>query len=111
MMPARPLVNAGQNDPYRAIDSQPDPEMFTGILESRGKAPSQIRLRPGFLRFAGIRRGWGGREVGCGTGVLCRDLARMVGPRGHVTGVEPSRVFTQAARRLPRAEGLGGRIA
>ena len=85
-MPARPLGNAGQNDPYRAIDSQPDPEMFTGILESRGKAPSQIRLRRGFLRFAGIRPGWDVLEVGCGTGVLCRDLARMVGPRGHVTG-------------------------
>ena len=109
-MSARPLVNAGQNDPYRAIDSQPDPEMFTRILESRGKAPSQIRLRRGFLRFAGIRPGWDVLEVGCGTGVLCRDLARMVGPRGHVTGVEPSRVFTRAARRLARAEGLGDRI-
>src|SRR3989304_2574701 len=82
----------GQADPYRAIDRPPDPGMFVAILESRGKAPSQIRLRRGFLRFAGIRPGWDVLEVGSGTGVLCRDLAPTGGARGHGTGVEPSRV-------------------
>ncbi|OGK82731.1 MAG: hypothetical protein A2X52_22410 [Candidatus Rokubacteria bacterium GWC2_70_16] len=97
-------------DPYRAIDRQADPAQFVDILESRGRAPSQVRLRRRFLRFAGLRPGWEVLEVGSGTGVLCRDLARMVGARGHVIGVDPSRVFVAAARRLAREDGLGRRI-
>ncbi len=108
-MPSRQAP--GDADPYRAIDHQADPAQFVDILESRGRAPSQVRLRRRFLRFTGIRPGWDVLEVGSGTGVLCRDLARLVGPRGRVVGVEPSRVFVAAARRLARGDRLGRRIA
>jgi ubiquinone/menaquinone biosynthesis C-methylase UbiE len=105
------MPSRGHADPYRAIDRQPDPAQFVEILESRGRAPSQARLRRRFLGFAGVRSGWDVLEVGSGTGVLCRDLARLVGPRGRVTGVEPSRVFVAAARELAREDGLARRIA
>jgi ubiquinone/menaquinone biosynthesis C-methylase UbiE len=49
-------------------------------------------------------------EVGTGTGVLARDLAHLVGTRGAVVAVDPSRVFVAAARRLAREHGLDGRI-
>jgi SAM-dependent methyltransferase len=97
-------------DPYRAIDRQPDPEQYVTLLETRGRTPSQVRLRRRFLRFCGIGPGWRVLEVGAGTGVLARDVAAMVGRRGHVVGVDPSRVFVAAARRLARVHGLDGRL-
>ncbi len=97
-------------DPYRAIDRQPDPAQYVSSLETRGRTPGQIRLRRRFLRFCRIRPGWRVLEVGSGTGVLSRDVAAMVGPRGRVVGVDPSCVFVAAARRLAREHGLDGRI-
>ena len=97
-------------DPYRAIDSQPDPEQFVAFLEERGNTLSQMRLRRRFLRFCGIRPGWHVLEIGSGTGVLTRDVAAMVGARGRVTGVDPSRVLVGAARRLACERGLDGRV-
>jgi SAM-dependent methyltransferase len=97
-------------DPYRDIDRQPDPDRYVRGLEARGETRSQMRLRLRFLKFAGIRPGWRVLEVGCGTGVVCRDLARIVGPRGAVVGVDPSRVLVAAARRLAREHRLHGRV-
>jgi ubiquinone/menaquinone biosynthesis C-methylase UbiE len=97
-------------DPWRAIDRQPDPARYVRMMESRGQTPTQVRLRRRFLRFCGIRRGWRVVEVGCGSGVVARDVATMVGPRGRVTGVDKSRVLAAAARRRAREEGLDGRI-
>ena len=70
----------------------------------------QGRLRRRFLRFADVA--WGHRvlEVGSGTGIIARDAAALVGPRGRVIGVDPSRVMTAAARRMARQLGLGRRL-
>jgi len=97
-------------DPWRAIDRQPDPARYVRMMESRGQTPTQARLRRRFLRFCGIAPGWRVVEVGAGSGVVARDLARMVGPRGHVVGVDRSRVLLAAARRRAREEGLGARL-
>ncbi|MBI4610280.1 MAG: methyltransferase domain-containing protein [Candidatus Rokubacteria bacterium] len=97
-------------DPYRDIDAQPDPERYVTSLEARGRVKTQVRLRRRFLRFAGIRPGWRVLEVGCGTGVVCRDLAKLVGPRGAIVGVDPSRVFVRVARRLAREHRVDGRV-
>jgi len=97
-------------DPFRAIDRQPDPGQFVQSLEARGQARSQTRLRRHFLKFVRVKPGSRVLEVGCGTGVVCRDLAQMVGPRGRVVGVDPSRTLIQAARRLAREHGLDRRI-
>lgn len=95
-------------DPFRSIDRQPDPHRYVQSLEARGQTRSQTRLRRRFLKFARISPGWRVLEVGSGTGVVCRDLARIVGPRGRVVGVDPSRVFVRVARRLARERGVGG---
>jgi SAM-dependent methyltransferase len=93
-------------DPYLAIDAQPDPAMFARLLEMRGAQPHQRRLRRGFLAFAGIGRGARVLDVGCGTGVVSRELADRVGSRGQVVGVDPSRVFLREARRRARGAGI-----
>lgn len=79
-------------------------------LEDRGRTPTQVRLRRRFLAFAGIRPGWKVLEVGSGSGVVCRDIAALVGEGGRVIGVDPSRVFVREARRLARGYGLGSRV-
>ena len=97
-------------DPYGAIDRQRQPHGYVAHLEARGRTPAQRRLRRRFLRFAQIGRGQRVLEIGSGTGIITRDAAALLGPRGQVIGVDPSRVMTQAARRLARAAGIGPRL-
>ena len=102
-------------DPYRDIDAQPDTDQFIASLEARGRTPSQRRLRRRFLRFIPIRSGHQVLEVGCGTGVVLRDIAALVGSRGHALGVDQSRALVAAARRLisrdPGRDRIGVRCA
>jgi ubiquinone/menaquinone biosynthesis C-methylase UbiE len=102
-----PVLIAPSPDPYVAIDAQPDPLVFARLLELRGAQPHQRRLRQAFLAFAGIRRGTRVLDVGCGTGVVTRDLARRVGSGGAVVGVDPSRALVREARRGARRDAGG----
>ena len=98
-------------DPFRDIDAQPDPLRFIEALERRGRTPSQQRLRRRFLRFIPVGSGDAVLEVGCGTGVVVRDLLSLAGPRGHVVGVDMSRAAVKAARLLAREHPLRSRMA
>jgi ubiquinone/menaquinone biosynthesis C-methylase UbiE len=93
-------------DPFVAIDAQPDPLRFARLLELRGAQPHQRSLRRAFLRFADVAPGSRVLDVGCGTGVVTRDLAATVGRRGRVVGVDPSRAFVAEARRRARRDGV-----
>jgi SAM-dependent methyltransferase len=99
--PASPLPLLSP-DPWRALDAQPNVTALIAGLEARGGTPTQIRLRRRFLRFVPIVPGARVLEVGCGSGVVVRDLATMVGRRGEVVGVDHSRTVLAAARRLCR---------
>lgn len=98
-------------DPYRDIDAQPDPAQFIEALETRGRTPGHARLLRRFLRSVPVGTGQTVLEVGCGTGVVVRELAACVGVRGRVVAVDPSRWLVRAARRLLRTHPLRRRIA
>ena len=98
-------------DPWRALDAQPNVATLIAGLETRGGTPAQRRLRRRFLRFVPVRPGDRVLEVGCGSGVVVRDLAAMVGRRGSVVGVDSSRAVLAAARRLCRPAAARARIA
>lgn len=103
-------MTAPHPDPYREIDAQPDPVRVIESLEERGRTPAQARMRRRFLRFIPVRAGAAVLEVGCGTGVIVRDLASMVGPRGRVAGVDVSRAVIAGARRLCRVHPAARRM-
>ena len=89
-------------DPWREVDAHAAPNIakLAEVLEARGRTPTQRHLRRRFLAFVPIRPGAHVLEVGCGTGVVLRDAARMAGVRGRVTGVDPSRELLKVARML-----------
>jgi len=106
---ARADVGPAAVDPYRAVDRQSDPRRFARLLEARGSQRHQARLRRGFLAFAGVGPDLHVLDVGCGTGVVTRDIAARVGARGRVVGVDPSRTLLQMARRRITASAPGTR--
>jgi len=97
-------------DPWRAVDAQPSAETMAAALEVRGGTPSQVRLRRRYLKWLPVRARDRVLEVGCGTGVVARDLASLVGRGGVVTAVDTSATLLARARALSRRVP-GGRIA
>jgi demethylmenaquinone methyltransferase/2-methoxy-6-polyprenyl-1,4-benzoquinol methylase len=53
------------------------------------------------LRATELRAGGTALDLACGTGSLTRDLAKKVGPEGHVLGVDFSGEMLRAARSRP----------
>src|SRR5438093_8339724 len=85
-------------DPWRDADAQANVEEMARSLEARGRTPAQARLRRRFLKFVPVGSGARVLEVGCGTGVVVRDLAALVGRRGEVVGIDASRRLLDRAR-------------
>jgi ubiquinone/menaquinone biosynthesis C-methylase UbiE len=101
------VSTAEHPDIWRAVDAQPTAAQLAEALEIRGGTPAQSRLRRRFLRFIPVRSGQRVLEVGCGTGVVLRDLLGLVGRTGTVTGLDASRTLLDRARALSR--DVGGR--
>jgi SAM-dependent methyltransferase len=77
-------------------------QRLADVLEVRGADPQQHAMRRAFLDdipFPAAPDAARVLEVGCGTGVLTRVLARWPGV-GEVVGVDPSPVFLARARAL-----------
>ncbi|MFI6477416.1 methyltransferase domain-containing protein [Nonomuraea sp. NPDC050663] len=77
-------------------------QRFVDRLEARGRDPRFTAFRDAYL--AELPPEGEVLEVGCGTGVVARALARS--PGYTVTGVDQSPVLLEAARRFATAEGL-----
>jgi SAM-dependent methyltransferase len=58
------------------------------------------------LLEAGLKKGMKVADFGCGVGVVTRMLAEMVGPAGHVTGVDINGAQLAQARQLCAAQCL-----
>jgi SAM-dependent methyltransferase len=62
--------------------------------------------RADFLAATGIGPGAHVLDVGCGSGRISREAARLVGPSGRVTGIDLSGRMLELARRRAAVEGL-----
>ena len=60
------------------------------------------------LSHAGLKPGMRVVDVGVGTGLTAREAARLVGPSGHVTGIDPSAGMMHSAVLPPSVKMLLG---
>lgn len=79
---------------------------FIGRMFDLGSGPP---YRRGALRRVGLHPGMRILDVATGTGLLAREAARIVGPRGGVIGVDPSRGMLREAQAVPSARLVQGR--
>lgn len=80
------------------------------LLELRGRGEDQTSIRAAYLDLLQIAPGERVLDVGCGTGVVTRDVARRVAPTGRVMGIDPSPVMLAVAREIAEREGLAAQI-
>ena len=74
--------------------------------QSRGRSRSPQT----YLGLLGITAGECVLDVGCGSGVVTREIARRVGTRGLAVGLDLSPALLAVARELAQEANLGGRI-
>ena len=75
-------------------------------LEGRGRTPGYLSAVGSIIEAAGIQPGERVLEVGCGTGVLCRWVARKTERQNPVAGVDVNRYFLREAAEIARREGM-----
>jgi hypothetical protein len=76
------------------------------ILESRGRAVGYLQMVRTVIDETELRPGETVLEVGCGTGVLDRWLARDTAGAHRIVGVDINRYLLREAESLSRKEGL-----
>ena len=91
-----------------SLDGERARELAFRNLEARGKSPDEAAARAEYLDLLGLQPGQRVLDVGCGSGVVTRDMARRVSPSGRAVGVDPSAEFLTIARDLAQADGLAG---
>jgi ubiquinone/menaquinone biosynthesis C-methylase UbiE len=98
------------HDSTAARKRSPTLSFVAEAQERLGALPVQVTMREAWLEHAGVVPGARVLEVGCGTGVLTRDLARRVGPFGRVTAIDPSESLLRVCARLADEAGLASRV-
>jgi 2-polyprenyl-3-methyl-5-hydroxy-6-metoxy-1,4-benzoquinol methylase len=79
-------------------------------LESRGRDPAFIRMLDDYLAAMDAEQLSLVLDVGCGTGVAARRLARLGAFAGRIVGIDRSPDLIAVARQQAAAEGLVDRI-
>jgi ubiquinone/menaquinone biosynthesis C-methylase UbiE len=83
---------------------------MASALEERGLAPDQIHVNSALMRVLAPLPGDRLLEAGCGSGLLCRQMASIVTPDGRVIGLDISPGLVGIAQNLARQAGLGNGI-
>jgi len=104
-----PLIPA-LGERYCTITLGGAPLGAVGILEARGHAIGYLEMVRTLIEVAELRSGEAVLEVGCGSGVLARWLARRTAGRNQITGVDINPYLLREANALARQEDLEGAI-
>jgi ubiquinone/menaquinone biosynthesis C-methylase UbiE len=86
---------------FTSVDRTADPGFFIHFLQESNKQPDAITWKSSILDGLGLRPGMKVLDVGCGLGDDAAELASLVGPSGHITGIDVSQsLITEAVRRF-----------
>jgi ubiquinone/menaquinone biosynthesis C-methylase UbiE len=88
------------------VDREAHPEWFVTVLDQQHAQIFKQQYKRRVLELLEVRPGMAMLEAGCGAGQDARDLAAIVGPGGHVTGLDYSQTMVEEARRRYGAHGL-----
>src|ERR1051325_6107288 len=91
---------------FTDVDQTKDPQFFTRFLDEGNKLPAIIASKPIVLAGLQLRGGERVLDVGCGMGADVLEVASLVGPNGHVIGVDASGAMIDEARRRAKGRGL-----
>src|ERR671912_442785 len=102
-------MRMGALDPYQITDKLEDPllDVMVSRLEVRGKHSFFQKGLQEYLDALDIDSASTVLDMGCGTGVAARTIARRADFSGRVTGIDLSPYLVEAAKRLADEEGLG----
>ena len=99
-------------DPYAVTDKLGDEllEVIVTRLEARGKHPFFEKMLRDYLDAMEIDAARTVLDLGCGTGVASRAIARRSRFSGQVLGIDLSPALAQTAARLAVEEGINDRV-
>jgi ubiquinone/menaquinone biosynthesis C-methylase UbiE len=99
-------------DVFGMTDKLPAPVLDAIVtrLESRGNHPLFQTMLHEYLDAMAIDSARTVLDVGCGTGVAARNIARRPQFTGSITGIDVSAYLVKVAQRLTTEEGIRHRI-
>jgi ubiquinone/menaquinone biosynthesis C-methylase UbiE len=97
-------------DPFARTDKLDEGTLAALVtrFEARGKHPAFARMLRDYLEAMNIAAAATVLDLGCGTGLAARAIARRPGFSGRIVGVDLSPYLVAAAKRLAGEEGLAG---
>ena len=100
------------SDPFGRADKLDDGmlEALVTRFEARGKHPLFSKMLLEYLDAMNIGRAAAVLDMGCGTGLAARAIARRPGFSGRIIGVDLSPYLVAAARRLAGEEGVADHL-
>jgi len=102
----------GTVDVYRITNELDDAtlDVLVTRLEVRGKHPRFVEMMREYLDTMAIDSAGSVLDLGCGTGVAARAIARRPGFSGRVTGIDRSPHLVAAATRLAGDDGVENKV-
>src|SRR3972149_4700379 len=99
-------------DPFAMTDQLDDATLQAVVarLEERGKHPVFARMMHEYLDAMHVDAAKTVLDMGCGTGVVARAIARRPGFSGRITGIDLSPSLAATATRLAGEEGIADRV-
>jgi len=91
---------------FASVDHTADPGFFVHFLQEGNKQPDVAAWKSSILGGLGLMPGMKILDIGCGLGNDAVELAELVLPGGHVTGIDLSHVFIAEAIRRSAGRGL-----